>query len=328
MLTTPLAAQRHGAMIAVGLSPDRIEPFFDRLTAKFGQLCVAIACYNSPENLTISGDKHQIDLLKGMLEIEEIFVRKLQVDVAYHSSHMKRIASHYFDLIKELEVGDHANLQNPIMVSSVTGVIVDTKDLLDGKYWVNNLVFPVNFLGALSLACSNSRGKKSDDSHYNALIIDGLLEIGPHSALLAPIKEILKSINRFEHVTYDSILIRHQPATDTLLSVVGRLHCAGYSVNVSSVNLPCATGPKRPTVLTDLPEYPFDHSKTYWSENRLSKAFRFRKHPRLDLLGTPVPESNSFEKRWRHTLKISELPWMEDHQVIPKNGLHLTHILY
>lgn len=248
-------------MIAVGLSPDRIEPFFNRLTAKLGQLCVAIACYNSPENLTISRDKHQIDLLKDMLEIEEIFVRKLQVDVAYHSSHMSRIASHYFDLIKELEVGDHANLRNPIMVSSVTGVIVDTKDLLDGRYWVNNLLFPVNFLGAFSLACSNSQGKKSHGSHYNALIIDDILEIWPHSALQAPVREILKSINRFEHITYDSILIRHQPSTDTFLSVVGRLHCAGYSVNVSSANMPCATGSKYPMVLADLLEYPSDHSK-------------------------------------------------------------------
>ena len=72
MLTIPLAAQRHGAMIAVGPSPDRIEPFFNRLTAKLGQLCVAIACYNTQENLTISRDKHQIDLLKDILEIEEI----------------------------------------------------------------------------------------------------------------------------------------------------------------------------------------------------------------------------------------------------------------
>jgi acyl transferase domain-containing protein len=306
-------------MIAVGLSVERIQPFFKKLKIAFGQHSVGIACYNSPQSLTISGDKDQVNILRDMLEIEQVFVRKLKVNVAYHSSHMSGIASQYFDLIQGLEIGSFPLPQNPTMVSSVTGAVVDTKSLLDGNYWVNNLVSPVNFSAAFLLACSSSE----DSDHRDTTLVDDFLEIGPHSALQAPVREILRSADRFEHISYDSILIRNQSAADTLLDVVGRLHCSGYSVDLSKVNRPSVTGSQRPRVLTNLPEYTFDHSKTYWSEHRLSKAFRFRKHPRLDLLGTPMPESTSFEMKWRHTFKISELPWMEDHKVHPSQLAHI-----
>ena len=92
--------------------------------------------------------------------------------------------------------------------------------------------------------------------------------------------------------------------------------------------MPCATGSKYPMVLADLLEYPSDHSKTYWSENRLSKAFRFRKHPCLDMLGTPVPESNSFEKDGGiHSRSLNFHGW-KIIRYYPKNMLHLTPISF
>jgi hypothetical protein len=68
-------------------------------------------------------------------------------------------------------------------------------------------------------------------------------------------------------------------------------------------------------VITDLPEYPFDHSCTYWPRGRLGKEFRFRRNIRHDLLEKPGLDWNPLEPRWRHFLKLSELPWAEDHKI-------------
>ena len=65
----------------------------------------------------------------------------------------------------------------------------------------------------------------------------------------------------------------------------------------------------------DLPSYPFNHSKRYWDESRISKNFRFRKHPRHELLGTPVPDWNQLEPRWRNFLRVSESSWIVEHEV-------------
>lgn len=298
-------------MLAVGLSHIQVLPFFERLTVEFGKLDVSIACYNSPTNLTISGDRSQIETLKAALDERQIFARMLQVQVAYHSSHMTPIAAQYIDLIGDLEVGDQHGKSNPIMVSSVTCAIIAGKELRSARYWAKNLVSPVKFADALALLCELPQAQQETG---DVVCVNRLLEIGPHSALQSPVKQVLKSIDRSGCVSYDSLIIRNLPSTETALKAIARIHCAGYPVHIGNANQANKiSGDMK--VLTDLPEYPFDHSNSYWSENRLSKAFRFRKHPRLDLLGTLVPDSNSFEKRWRHTLKIQELPWMEDHKV-------------
>jgi acyl transferase domain-containing protein len=319
MLAASLAAQSHGAMLAVGLGLDRILPFFDKLKIDFGQLGVSVGCYNSPKSLTVSGDKIQIEILEKMLHEQQIFARRLQVGVAYHSKHMSEISEEYLQLIKGLEPGENYGSRRPIMVSSVTGQIVNPEQLRKGEYWVKNMVSPVDFSTALSLICSKARLApldKIDEERDKMFLIHDLIEIGPHSALRAPVRDILQSIGQESNLEYNSILTRGVTATETALRLVGYLHSAGYPVDISEVNMVRQDASQSPKVLVDLPEYPFDHSKIYWSEPRLSKAFRFRKHPRLDLLGTPVPDWNAYEKRWRHTLKISELPWMEDHKVL------------
>lgn len=305
-------------MIAVGLDIDQLKPLLDRLSSAFGQLNVSVVCYNSPSNQTISEDRNQINLLKNMLNSKEVFVQQLQVDVAYHSSHMSKIADQYLNMIQDLKPRERCRSQSPAMISTVTSQLVCGESLRDSNYWVKNLISPVNFMAAINFACSRIENvqQKLNGNHENTIPVSYLLEVGPHSALQAPIKEILKSIDQFENVGYDSLLVRHLSASDTVLNAIGRLYCAGYPIIIDRVNRPLAKKSNLPQLLVDLPEYPFDHSKSYWSEGRLSRSFRFRKHARLDLLGTPVSESNSYERRWRHTLKVSELPWMEDHKVL------------
>lgn len=65
----------------------------------------------------------------------------------------------------------------------------------------------------------------------------------------------------------------------------------------------------------DLPAYSFNHEVSHWTESRLSKNFRFRKHPRLELLGAPVNDWDPSEAVWRNFLRINESPWIKDHRI-------------
>jgi acyl transferase domain-containing protein len=74
-------------MIAVALSKDAVEPFIMRLTSG----SAIVACINSPESVTISGDETAIFELESNLKANGIFARVLKVQNAYHSWHRRSL---------------------------------------------------------------------------------------------------------------------------------------------------------------------------------------------------------------------------------------------
>jgi acyl transferase domain-containing protein len=66
------------AKLAVGISAEDalayVEPG-EKLT---------VAYYNSPQSATLSGGLHDIIRIKAKLDVQGVFARKLDVDVAYH----------------------------------------------------------------------------------------------------------------------------------------------------------------------------------------------------------------------------------------------------
>jgi acyl transferase domain-containing protein len=301
-----------GAMIAVKLAPEDAQAYMKEVAVIHGSLDLTIACYNSQSSITISGEKSQIDTLHSILTKAKQQSQILKVEVAYHSSHMTKISESYRSLIQELEKGTSPR-QHISMVSSVTGEKVNPEDLCKGDYWVRNLVSPVRFDKALSMICnpsSRSKRRKIDNSHERALFVEILVEVGPHAALRGPVNDIIQQLSSSQ--TYVSLLVRNISATRTLLDVAGRLHCAGYPVNLDLVN---QLGSRKSKVLCDLPGYSFDHSQKYWFESRISKGIRFGAHAKNRLLGKPVADWNPLDARWRNFIKASDLPWIEDHKV-------------
>lgn len=69
-----------GAMAAVGLGEDQLSDILsDHVT---------LACENSPQSTTISGDRESIEKAVSLIQERKpgTFARTLKVDVAYHSS--------------------------------------------------------------------------------------------------------------------------------------------------------------------------------------------------------------------------------------------------
>lgn len=100
-----------------------------------------------------------------------------------------------------------------------------------------------------------------------------------------------------------------------MLEPAGYLHCLGLPIDVHRINHGHEPG-IRLMALCNLPEYPFEHSKKYSHESHISKGLRLRSQPRLDVLSKTVLDWNPLEARWRHFLRVSELPWTEHHKVL------------
>ncbi len=181
-----------GAMLAVGEGPAEMKRMIKTLHLQN----VNVACENSPNSVTVSGDEQEIDVLASELEAKSVFHRKLRVDVAYHSSHMLHVADEYMASIKSSTA---RNTSGVTFYSSLHGKKLSDLSSLGPDYWVDNLTKPVLFSTALQ-------------DLYNQEKPDVIVEIGPHSVLESPIKQILKSINESAMTVkgYIPTLLRNQ----------------------------------------------------------------------------------------------------------------------
>ena len=286
-------SQRPGGMLAIGAPQAKVRPMVERL----GSSHVVIACINGPSLVTASGDADTISELQAEAEDQGFFNRRLKVDVAYHSPHMRDIASGYLAAIKAVvpTVGSGVHFH-----STVVGREKELAEL-SAEYWVENMTNPVQFVDGVRSMYHNGEGP------------DTLIEIGPHSALEAPIRDIIKEFGSTSKVRYFSSLVRNCDAALTTLSLASALHVLGCDLNLSAINDPLSSSSQR--ILNDLPPYPWNHSKRYWHESRLSINHRLRRFPRSDLLGNLVDDFNENEPRWRNLIRIADLPWLSDHKV-------------
>ncbi|EAS31990.3 iterative type I polyketide synthase [Coccidioides immitis RS] len=297
-----------GAMLAVGLDQEALRPYLEKIHADYdGELI--IACYNSPKNNTVAGDETMVDVLKTLLDADGIFARKLNVQNAYHSAHMKAVADEYFELMGTLEPGRSSDLDIQ-MHSTVTGkMIMDS--VLDASYWVDNMVSPVKFTTGLRSMLFQS----NDDNSENKAVVDEIIEIGPHGAMQSAVKEIIAASSSDIPVSYSSVLNRNEPTVSTLLNTIGTLACKTFPVNLQEVNQSVHRGEKRPQFLVNLPPYAFNHEEKGYYESRLAKNVRQREFPRHQLLGAPVQDWTRFNRKWRQFFRLSENPWLRDHVV-------------
>jgi len=166
-----------GAMMAVGADSNCVEPLLESLQSGFA----VVACFNSPDSVTISGDRSAVEELASMLEEKGGFHRMLKVDVAYHSDHMLGGAKGYLNNIAPILERYPAATPKATMFSSVSGLAVTPKMARSPWYWVSNLINPVQFSTALGTMASAQELHSQDGSIT-------LVEIGPHATLGSPIR--------------------------------------------------------------------------------------------------------------------------------------------
>lgn len=311
----PAADNIRGAMMAIGCTADEVAPLVAQVNEKLGADGeLVIACYNSPHSLTLSGDEAKIDALVEVASSKKLFARKLRVAKAYHSRHMVPVSDEYRSLMGTLHAAAVPSSDVQV-VSSVTGGLIAASEMTKADYWVQNLVSPVQFSQALVTLCTSNVAKKQLKVGGGAeLPVSHLVEIGPHGALQAAARDAVLDDANYKALRYVSLLTRGKHACATALQTVGALAAAGLPIDLPTVN---GSSSKTIPMLVDLPPYPFHHAKETesWLESRSSRAWRFRKHARHDVLGAPVRDWDPDAPRWRNHLRVPEVPWLRDHKV-------------
>jgi acyl transferase domain-containing protein/NAD(P)-dependent dehydrogenase (short-subunit alcohol dehydrogenase family) len=290
-----------GRMMVVGVSAREAQQHIDSTKRP-----LEIACINSPTLVTVSGHKHDIEFLQEQLlsldDSRKVFCKLLDIPVAYHSSHMLPIQDDYSEALGNLIPTDVSS--SPSMYSTVTGKLVN-KSALRASYWVANLTSQVKFSEALaSLA-----GKEKPDLY---------IEVSPSSGLKTCILPTVAGVYPCStKPQYLSVLNMNQPGTEWTLQTLGQCWVLGLPVRfdetISRTGCDSFNGPYKS--LTDLPSYPWNHEKRFWHTSQLIRDYYHRQSPRRDLVGIRTADSTRFSAHYRQTLRLSENPWIQDHQV-------------
>ncbi|KAI1124384.1 putative polyketide synthase [Nemania abortiva] len=306
------ANRKDGLMVAVGLGPEQVEPFIDGL-----ETSLKIAAVNSPDSTTISGDSEAIRELAEKLTAQNIFNRILKTgNNAYHSHHMLSLGASYEQRtvrgLSDIVTLTEREKRRPLLswVSSVRPQ--DNIQTASPKYWRQNLESPVLFHDAIV--------KLAKD-----VSIDLMIEVGPHPALAGPIKQTRSQLEKqgIRLPLCLESLRRNEHDVASMLKLAGRLFINNANINLVAVNatekfhdgkLQLCHG----SFCVDMPQYIYTYpEKPVYFENRANKEFRTRKYPRHDLLGTRQPGGSKAHPSWRNVLRIKDLPWLNDHQLIP-----------
>ncbi|KAI1098441.1 putative FSP1 [Jackrogersella minutella] len=303
-----------GGMIAVGLGLEDTESWLERLTC--GGKAV-IACINSPSSITVAGDLSAVEEFETMAKTDGVFARRLKVDTGYHSHHMSPIAGPYLKALRGIPAEETSSdsLDSIAFSSSVTSYRLTSADeIANPEHWVASLVQPVQFVDAFT-------DMVLGDLDPSGSSVDLVIEVGPHTALGGPIRQILE-LPEFNDINlpYYSCLSRNVNARDSMQTLAVTLLRQGYTLDMGAINFPWGKWP-HVRALTNLPTYPWNHQIKHWTEPRFNRAIRERARAPHDLLGSLIAGTNIEAPSWRQFVRTTEAPWMRDH-VIQSNIIY------
>ncbi|KAJ5624630.1 Fum1p [Penicillium lagena] len=278
--------ERKGEMVAIGLGRNEVSLYLED--------GVILACENSPSSVTLSGDIDAIHRVKARIkeDFPDALCRPLKVKIAYHSHHMVEPGKAYETCLSTcIEFNE---MMVPLF-SSVNSKKIETPADLNAAYWRQNLESQVLFLDAVQGILSDTENTQN------------FLEVGPHSALAGPLRQIFKSMTLKKDPVYTPTLTRNsEDAHSQILHTLGCVHLSGFSVDFAAAN---GTG----KVLVNLPSYPWQHTTRHWHESRMANRWRCQEYPHHEILGARIVESSDLEPSWRNLLHLEDVPWIWDH---------------
>ncbi|KAF7548816.1 hypothetical protein G7Z17_g6812 [Cylindrodendrum hubeiense] len=291
-----------GAMMAVGTSFEDAQEFCN-LDDYVGR--IQVAARNSSTSITLSGDEDAIEEAVAILKDEGKFARRLQVDKAYHSAHMLPCLEPYIAGLAragyKVEEGNGTRWFSSVVDG---GHVMTKKDIEKSQYWADNMANTVLFELAISQAVTEAGP------------LDLAIEFGPHPALKGPALDTIKQAAG-HWIPYTGLLARNQDDVDELASALGYLwtHLGALSVDFDGFEKlisGAASLPKQ--AVANLPTYPFDHSRSFYSLTRVSGAHRNIHAPPHPLLGRRLVETETDnEISWRNILRPAENSWLQGH---------------
>jgi phthiocerol/phenolphthiocerol synthesis type-I polyketide synthase E len=217
-----------GAMLAVPLAPDEIQPL---LGAE-----LALAAINAPRLCTVSGPLPAIEALAAQLGAG---CRRLAVSHAFHSPMMEPILPAFSEAVRRVP----RKPPEKAFVSSLTGTWITPEQALDPAYWARQLRETVRFADGLALL-RDQPGRV-------------LLEVGPGTMLATLAGDGASNaacvVSSMRHPQDE------RSAAAALVEALGRLWVAGVPVDWRGFS----KHERRRRV--PLPTYPFERAR-HWIE--------------------------------------------------------------
>ena len=245
-----------------------------------------LAAVNGPRAVVFAGPVEAMETLAALLHEEKVGTRWLDVQYAFHSMAMDRAR---FALEEDLKT-EFATVQRPSMalVSTVTGGLWRSGNG-DAAYWGRGIRERVLFGAAvdelLGLGCRT------------------VVEIGPHPALLRPVKACAEAAGA--EVTTLATMRRGHPARGTLMAALGALYERGGDLKWSAVYA-------KATAHVDLPAYPWKRQR-YWLVEAPRPTSRGPGVANGSLIGCEVDSAFVDGLLWETSLGTAAMPWLAEH---------------
>ncbi|MGW4160210.1 type I polyketide synthase [Streptomyces sp. NPDC004788] len=240
-----------GAMALVNLPFDEVAA---RLAGKSG---VTAAISASPISTVIAGSVAAVEETVRQWESEQdLVVRRVQADIAFHSSEMDPFAAELPSVMHDLTGG------RPEIAFYSTSLDDPRAEVdLGASYWPGNLRNPVRFSQAVAAAV--------EDGHRH------FLEVSSHPIVSHSVNETLGELG-VDDATVTGTLRRNTPDRVTLLANLAALHCAGVTADLDAL----FTGAE----LAELPSVAWQH-QTYWKDTQPGGGRRVLQHdPKVNTL--------------------------------------------
>ena len=228
----------------------------------------------------------------------DVFARKLPVQVAYHLHCMLTISKEYLSAISHIKTRTPDSMVE--FSSSVTGRRAEASDL-GSLYWVSNLLGEVKFADSLLHLVLEATSAKQPQRFTPRLKLDLTPDWVARSSRFS-------RLNLVSETTLSSTrprFVRNSNTVETTLLLVSKLLIAGYAVTLVECN--GLTGGKSHSVLVDLPSYVWNRSKNFKAQQGL--------YPRIDLLSLPDRGTNPLEPRWGIVIRASTILWIKDYKI-------------
>jgi myxalamid-type polyketide synthase MxaE and MxaD len=267
-----------GAMAVVGLSVAQaqaaIKDYADRLS---------VAVSNSPTSTVLSGDPAALEAVIATLQAQDIFCRRVKVDVAAHSPHMDALREELVTALRDVQPQSAA----VSIYSTVTGQTIDGS-VLDATYWGRNLREPVLFAAAVEQAIAAG--------------VTTFIELSPHPILTQAIEQTARA-----NLVVLPSLRREEDEQVALLTSLGDLYVAGYAVDWRKVY------PQGEVV--PLPPYSWQHERFWFETSHAQQGIVGGQKAAHPLLGWQIDVADRTSRVWQVDLDRRRLPQLGAHRL-------------
>ncbi|WP_372365772.1 SDR family NAD(P)-dependent oxidoreductase [Candidatus Uabimicrobium sp. HlEnr_7] len=252
---------------------------------KHHQDSVAIAAYNGPKNIVISGEKNSIAQIKKQFALQDIRVEPLTVSHAFHSPLMEPMLEDFATAFKDIEL----KLPNINLISNLTAKPAG-KEILSADYWCQHIRNAVCFSESIAYLVENKHKL--------------FVELGPAPVLCGMARRCISQ----RDIEFIPTLRKGREDIGEWLGALGKLYTLGIDFKWNTL-YPHDNYPK-----VDLPTYPF-HLQKYWVDNPVyqKKHIHYRSggHPFLQQQIYTASGQIIFES----FISSKEFPYLKDHKV-------------